>query len=461
MKDIKERILTVIDYIWRILCWIIAGIFLFLFIFSKELGLLFVGLIFLAIPFGTRRRNNSNHEIAFLARNKNMSIMRQLMRLVLMLAAVVLLFFSLYHFYKSQTIYGLWCLIIGYGCVKLYVYGRKMNNQQPISQQLKQIRNQVQSYDKKLRSNEVYATENDVYTCINCGMEYQGFYCPICGQDRRLNKTNWTQLFLEGINFDTKFFRTCYGLVRSPGEMLHTYINGHHACYCSPIRFVVLTAIVLTISSYMAYSDIIYNTPSTVFNGDMVLFPCVIAFFVDFIPIYGAFCWTKVGKILRSADFFTIVLYFIGMDFLLRSVFYIIPNCAGCSPYLRTIIMICYQFYVLKEFFHLSLWRACGHYVIRSILYILCTFITLSPIFFSEAVMHVMSEHHTVETTSLPPKSFGETYKRTTKAFTFITGGIVEQLIRDIKEMGRKRRVKEDINHADEEIVPSEKLLVD
>lgn len=456
-NTMKEKILKALDYIWRILCWIIAGAFLFIFILLKEWGALFLSLIFLAIPFLVRRRNGSNHGIVFLVKNKKMSIMRQLMRLTLMLVSIILLFFSIYHFYKSQTIYGLWCLIIGYGCVKLYVYGRKMNSQQSIRQQLKQIRNRLLSYDQNLRGDEVSVIENDECICLNCGHKYQGYYCPVCGQDRRKDNANWPQMLFEVINIDNKFLRTFYGLVRCPEEMLHSYISGHHARYSSPIRFVILAAIVLTITSYIAYSDKIFYTPSTVFNGEMVLFPCVIAFFVDFIPIYGAFCWTKVGKKLRSADFFSIVLYFIGMDFLLRSIFYIIPISAECSQCLRTVIMICYQFYVLKEFFHLSFWRTCGHYVVRFVLYILCVVITLSPIFFAEVIIKPKPEQDAVETTSLPPKSFGEEFPRTKKAFTFATGGIFEQLMRDREKIGQDRCVTEGIEHADEEIAPPER----
>lgn len=452
MQDLKEKILIALDYTWRIICWIIACVFLFILAITKEWGFLLISLIFLIIPFCGRRRNNNQHNIVFLIKSKKMSIMRRLMRFVLMSTAIVLFFFSLYYFYKSQSIYGIWCLIIGYGCVKLFAYGRKMNNQQPIPQQLKQIRNQLHSYDQQLLNNEVSSIENDVCTCLNCGQTYQGFYCPTCGQDRREDKISWTHLISEVINFDNKFIRTLYALVRCPGEMLHQYISGRHACYSSPIKFVFFAAIILAITSFIAYSDKTFNTETTVFNGDMVLFPCVIAFFVDFIPIYCAFCWTKVGKKLSSVDFYSIVLYFIGMDFLTRSVLYILPNIT-CSEYLRLIIMICYQFYVLKDFFRLSFWRTLGHYVIRFVLYVLCAFITLTPIFLAEILTNDRQENPNIENTDLPQKSFGETYRRTKKTFTFITGGIVEKLCGDIDEWLQDQQEKEVIEHADEKDV--------
>ena len=119
--------------------------------------------------------------------------------------------------------------------------------------------------------------------------------------------------------------------------------------------------------------------------------------------------------------------------------------------------MICYQFYVLKEFFHLSFWRTCGHYVVRFVLYILCVVITLSPIFFAEVIIKPKPEQDAVETTSLPPKSFWEKFPRTKKAFTFATGGIFEPLMRDREKVGQDRCVTEGIEHADEEIAPPER----
>lgn len=386
--------------------------------------------------------------------------MRLLMRLVLLSTAIVLLFFSLYHFSKSQSIYGFWCLIIGYCCVKLYVYGRKMNNQQPILQQLKQIRDQLFSYDQKLLNTEVSSVGNDVCTCLNCGHEYQGLYCPKCGQDRREDKISWTQLLTEVINFDNKFIRTLYGLIRCPGEMLHSYISGHHARYCGPIRFVFFAAIVLAIASFIAYSDSIRNIQTSAFNGDMVLFQCAIAFLVDFIPLYFAFRWTREGKKLRSADFYSIVLYFIGIDFLIRSVFYILPIGAQCSQNLRMGIMICYQFYVLKDFFYLSFWQTFGLYVIRCVLYLLCAIITLIPIYFAEVVINIQHEHNTACASS-QERSFTEEYQRTEKAFTFITGGVFEKWINNMEKRKKDRHAQEDIKRADDVIARTEKLLRD
>lgn len=85
--------------------------------------------------------------------------------------------------------------------------------------------------------------------CKNCDTEYQGNFCPSCGQ--KLIEERFT--IREGIsnvvgivfNFDRGLWPTLYGLLVNPGKVLRDYINGVTVKYYNPFRFVFL---ILTIS---------------------------------------------------------------------------------------------------------------------------------------------------------------------------------------------------------------------
>ena len=87
-------------------------------------------------------------------------------------------------------------------------------------------------------------------TCKNCGTEFEGKYCPRCGQKastrRIVTRDLFTDLIKKLIPWDKGFLFTLRRLMTSPGRMVRDYLNGHRVDHSKPLSFLFLvTAIVL------------------------------------------------------------------------------------------------------------------------------------------------------------------------------------------------------------------------
>lgn len=80
-------------------------------------------------------------------------------------------------------------------------------------------------------------------TCKNCSTEYEGKYCPQCGQRAKVKRIT-TKAVLEEvrdrlIHIDSGFLFTFLQLVRRPGSMIREFIEGRRAPYTKPIKFLI------------------------------------------------------------------------------------------------------------------------------------------------------------------------------------------------------------------------------
>jgi Protein of unknown function (DUF3667) len=78
-------------------------------------------------------------------------------------------------------------------------------------------------------------------TCLNCGNEYNGRYCALCGQSSktgRLTVRTMLKGVLKGlIDFDQPLYRTLIGLTVRPGSMISEYVEGKRTGYTNPIKY--------------------------------------------------------------------------------------------------------------------------------------------------------------------------------------------------------------------------------
>lgn len=91
--------------------------------------------------------------------------------------------------------------------------------------------------------------------CKNCQTEYQGNFCPNCGQkyiDRRFNLKDSILWFFNSIfNLDHGFLYTSKELLLHPGKVIHDVLNGITVRYTHPFRLLFIWA---TISTLMVIS---------------------------------------------------------------------------------------------------------------------------------------------------------------------------------------------------------------
>jgi Protein of unknown function (DUF3667) len=83
-------------------------------------------------------------------------------------------------------------------------------------------------------------------TCLNCGTETTGRYCPACGQENiEPKQTVWhliTHFFSDITHFDGKFFLTVKDLFAKPGFLSREYMMGRRVSYLDPIRMYIFTS---------------------------------------------------------------------------------------------------------------------------------------------------------------------------------------------------------------------------
>ncbi len=80
--------------------------------------------------------------------------------------------------------------------------------------------------------------------CKNCGEDYDGCYCPSCGQkyiDKRYSlRDGFNHLMAMVLNVDRGLWHTSLMLLRKPGRVIRDYLNGITVPYFHPFRFLFL-----------------------------------------------------------------------------------------------------------------------------------------------------------------------------------------------------------------------------
>ncbi|MBQ8225194.1 MAG: DUF3667 domain-containing protein [Bacteroides sp.] len=83
-------------------------------------------------------------------------------------------------------------------------------------------------------------------TCLCCGEEYTGNFCPRCGQSRKTTRyrlRNALQNIASGFfNIDTGFGRTMLDLLHRPGYMIRDFIAGQRAPQFRPFQMLFILA---------------------------------------------------------------------------------------------------------------------------------------------------------------------------------------------------------------------------
>lgn len=77
-------------------------------------------------------------------------------------------------------------------------------------------------------------------TCGNCGARIGGAYCPVCGQDTKLEPPTVAEYFHEllehFVQFDGKLWRTLWPLFFVPGKLPQDYLANKRARYVKPLK---------------------------------------------------------------------------------------------------------------------------------------------------------------------------------------------------------------------------------
>ena len=185
------------------------------------------------------------------------------------------------------------------------------------------------------------------HKCLSCGMEYDGNFCPNCGQSSHVGRLSFKRIFTEALpdvyNLDNKLVRTCIDLFRRPGNMIREYIQGNRSPYYKPLSLLFLVATAYIVVAHLCNIDTNHemsdewfkmtitdkDDPTQQQDINLLQEGSVLAYVIKFcwelwwntawhtlfsvtlmlIPLWLAFYRTELGKKLNLAEYFFIMVY--------------------------------------------------------------------------------------------------------------------------------------------------------
>jgi hypothetical protein len=117
--------------------------------------------------------------------------------------------------------------------------------------------------------NQANSLEN--ISCKNCQTEFQGNYCPQCGQSIKDYDRPFGLIIYDLMGnifaFDTRLWRTFIAVLFQPGKMAKEFIMGHRVKYMPPFRFYIFVSFIFfLILNYLTLSNIGGHQEGIVFN---------------------------------------------------------------------------------------------------------------------------------------------------------------------------------------------------
>lgn len=104
------------------------------------------------------------------------------------------------------------------------------------------------------RPHKVEPLSAEQHECANCGMHYEGNFCPRCGQSFKVGRYSFKNAFLLFLDVwglgSRGIFRTVRDLLFRPGYLIRDYLKGMQMSYYPPFKlFFLLFALSLLIDS--------------------------------------------------------------------------------------------------------------------------------------------------------------------------------------------------------------------
>lgn len=105
------------------------------------------------------------------------------------------------------------------------------------------------------RPYQIAKKSEEHHRCCACGEEFQGNYCPSCGQSARTGRYSFKIALKQFIDDvwemgNRSLLRTLRDLILRPGYLIRDYISGMQRAYFPPFKLLfVLTAVLLVVQS--------------------------------------------------------------------------------------------------------------------------------------------------------------------------------------------------------------------
>ena len=125
------------------------------------------------------------------------------------------------------------------------------------------------------RPYQVAGKSPEQHRCRTCGEEFQGNYCPRCGQSAKIGRYSFKKAFLLFLDVwglgNRGMFRTLRDLLLRPGFLIRDYISGMQMAYFPPFKLLfLLTALYLVVDSGVNLKDRNFMLTPTTEQSDEV-----------------------------------------------------------------------------------------------------------------------------------------------------------------------------------------------
>jgi hypothetical protein len=106
------------------------------------------------------------------------------------------------------------------------------------------------------KPHEVKEMSQEEHVCPTCGTQFQGNYCPRCGQSSKIGRYSFVKAFLLFLDVwglgNRGMFRTLRDLILRPGYMIRDYLQGMQMAYFPPFKmFFLLITLGILVDSGM------------------------------------------------------------------------------------------------------------------------------------------------------------------------------------------------------------------
>lgn len=102
---------------------------------------------------------------------------------------------------------------------------------------------------KWFKTSKLPVADLEIHACPNCDQEFQGYYCPSCGQSATEFDRPMGFVFYDFMgnffSFDSRFFHTFRDLLLRPGFLTVEFFKGRRARYAPPLRIFIFLSFFL------------------------------------------------------------------------------------------------------------------------------------------------------------------------------------------------------------------------
>ena len=101
-----------------------------------------------------------------------------------------------------------------------------------------------------------YEDALEQHTCSNCGHNYEGDFCPVCGQKNDVGRVSWKSVGQELVKMwgmeSRSLLSSILQLLGRPGYLIGDYISGRRQVCYSPVSMLFVMAVIVTVIVQLA-----------------------------------------------------------------------------------------------------------------------------------------------------------------------------------------------------------------